>query len=63
MASLGNVNISKSPQSKQKTNVPRQQYKIDDVPADLLENDMLNESFYDKQMALMEEIEKNKKKR
>lgn len=53
IASLGNMNIGKSPKNYQQSSKPRQQFKIDDVPADLLENDMLNESFYDKQMALM----------
>lgn len=63
IASLGNINIGKSPNKYQQPNKPKQQYKIDEIPADLLENDMLNESFYDKQMALMQEIEKNKKRR
>jgi len=41
----------------------KRQYKIDDMPADVLETDMMNESFYDKQHAIMEEIERAKRRR
>lgn len=47
------MNVGKNPKNYQQSSKPRQQFKIDEIPADLLENDMLNESFYDKQMALM----------
>jgi hypothetical protein len=47
MASLGNVAIS-SPKY-QGSNQTKPSYKIDEVPPEFLENDMMNESFYGKQ--------------
>ena len=61
IASLGNVSISSPKNPSQKTSKPS--YKIDEIPPELLENDMMNESFYGKQQALWEEFEKNKKRR
>ena len=53
MASMGmNNGISKNTAS----NKTKPQFKIDDFPVDMLENDMMNESFYDKQRAIMEEL-------
>ena len=61
MASLGNMQVTNPKSNDSKQSKPT--YKIDDVPPEFLENDMMNESFYGKQQALMEEFEKNKKKR
>ncbi len=47
MASLGNVAISSPTHQASKQTKPS--YKIDEVPPELLENDMMNESFYGKQ--------------
>jgi hypothetical protein len=47
MASLGNVAISTP--KHQGSNQTKPSYKIDEVPPEFLENDMMNESFYGKQ--------------
>lgn len=50
MASLGNMSISSSKQNTSKSS--NSAYKIDDIPAELLQTDMMNESFYGKQAAI-----------
>ena len=37
--------------------------KIDEISPELLENDMMNESFYDKQRAIYEELSNKNKRR
>lgn len=56
MASMGGMKISSSPKYQEKPKI-----NFEDFPTDEL--DMMNESFYDKQRAIMEDLERNKKRR
>ena len=56
MASMGGLKISSSPKYQEKPKI-----NFEDFPTDEL--DMMNESFYDKQRAIMEDLERNKKRR
>lgn len=52
MASLGKVDINKGPQNYGYSQ--KSKYKIDDIPPELFEKNMMNDSFIGKQKALME---------